>query len=113
MQNSSGNFITPSVDSAKLAADGVTLPDDMKVMITNSPNANAYPIVGFTWILAYVNQTDKTKGTELVNMLWWAIHDGQQFNTALTYPQLPAAAVTKAEAEIRSIKFQGTALLNK
>ena len=113
MQNSSGNYITPSLDSASKAADGVTLPDDMKVMITNSPNANAYPIVGFTWILAYVNQTDKTKGTELVNMLWWAIHDGQQFNAALTYPPLPAAAVTKAEAEIRSIKFQGTPLLNK
>ena len=113
MQNSSGNYITPSLDSASKAADGVTLPDDMKVMITNSPNANAYPIVGFTWILAYVNQTDKTKGTELVNMLWWAIHDGQQFNAALTYPPLPAAAVTKAESEIRSIKFQGTPLLNK
>jgi len=65
MQNASGNFITPSVDSAKLAADGVTLPDDMKVMITNSPNANAYPIVGFTWILAYVNQTDKTRARNL------------------------------------------------
>jgi phosphate transport system substrate-binding protein len=113
MQNSSGNFISPSMDSASKAAEGVTLPDDMKIMITNSPNAAAYPIVGFTWILAYVNQTDKTKGTELVNMLWWAIHDGQQFNTALNYPQLPAAAVTKAEAEIRSINYQGQKLLNK
>ena len=113
LQNSSGNYISPSLDSASKAAEGVTLPDDMKVMITNSPNAAAYPIVGFTWILAYVNQTDKAKGTELVNMLWWAIHDGQQFSNALTYPQLPAAAVAKAEAEIRSIKFQGQPLLNK
>ena len=113
LQNSSGNYIAPSVDSASKAADGVTLPDDMKIMITNSPNAQAYPIVGFTWILVYQNQTDKTKGTELVNMLWWAIHDGQAFNNALTYPQLPAAAVTKAEALIRSIKYQGTPLLNK
>ena len=113
MQNSSGNYIAPSVDSASKAAEGVTLPDDMKIMITNSGNAAAYPIVGFTWILAYVNQTDKTKGQELVNMLWWAIHDGQQYNNDLTYPQLPAAAVTKAEAEIRSIKYQGVPLLNK
>ena len=113
LQNSSGSYISPSLDSASKAAEGVTLPDDMKVMITNSPNAAAYPIVGFTWILAYVNQTDKAKGTELVNMLWWAIHDGQQFSNALTYPQLPAAAVAKAEAEIRSIKFQGQQLINK
>ena len=113
LQNSSGNYINPSLDSASKAAEGVTLPDDMKVMITNSPNAAAYPIVGFTWILVFVNQTDKAKGTELVNMLWWAIHDGQQFSNALTYPQLPAAAVTKAEAEIRSIKYQGQQLINK
>jgi phosphate transport system substrate-binding protein len=113
LQNSSGNYIAPSVDSASKAAEGVTLPDDMKIMITNSGNAAAYPIVGFTWILAYVNQTDKTKGQELVDMLWWAVHDGQQYNNALTYPVLPAAAVTKAEAEIRSIKYQGVPLLNK
>jgi phosphate transport system substrate-binding protein len=113
LQNASGNYITPSLDSASKAADGVVLPDDMKVMITNSPNAQAYPIVGFTWILVYQNQTDKVKGTELVNMLWWAIHDGQAFNNALSYVQLPPAAVTKAEAEIRSIKYQGAPLLNK
>ena len=113
LQNSSGNYITPSLDSASKAADGVTLPDDMKIMITNSSNPDAYPIVGFTWILAYQHQTDKTKGQELVNMLWWAIHDGQQYNNALTYPVLPAAAVTKAEAEIRSITYQGVPLLNK
>jgi phosphate transport system substrate-binding protein len=113
MQNASGGYIAPSLDSAKAAADGVVLPDDMKVMITNSSNATAYPIVGFTWLLVYQNQTDKAKGTELVNMLWWAIHDGQQFNAALTYPQLPAAAVVKAEVQIRSIKFQGVQLINK
>ena len=112
LQNASGNYIAPSLDSASQAAVGVTLPDDMKIMITNSGNASAYPIVGFTWILVYQHQTDKVKGTELVNMLWWAIHDGQQFNNALTYPQLPTAAVTKAEAEIKSITFQGQALLN-
>jgi phosphate transport system substrate-binding protein len=113
LQNSSGNYIAPSLDSASQAAVGVTLPDDMKVMLTNSSNANAYPIVGFTWILVYQHQTDKVKGTELVNMLWWAIHDGQTFNNGLTYPQLPTAAVTKAEAEIKSITFQGQSLLNQ
>jgi phosphate transport system substrate-binding protein len=111
MQNASGNYIAPSLDSASQAAQGVTLPDDMKVMITNSPNATAYPIVGFTWILVYQNQTDLTKGTELVNMLWWAIHDAQQYNNALTYPQLPAAAVTKAEALIKSITYKGQPIL--
>ena len=110
MQNSSGNYIAPSVTSASAAADGVTLPANMLVMITNSTNPTAYPIVGFTWLLVYQNQTNQAKGQELVNMLWWAIHDGQQYNNALTYPTLPATAVTLAEAEINSITLNGQPL---
>ncbi len=113
LKNSSGNYVLPSLASASKAADGVALPDDMKIMITNSPNPDAYPIVGFTWILAFVNQTDKTKGQALANMLWWAIHDGQAFNEGANYPRLPAAAVTKAENEIKSIQYQGKPLLSR
>ena len=113
LQNSSGNYIVPTMASASSAAEGITLPDDMKIMITNSPNAQAYPIVGFTWILVYQNQTDKTKGQELANVLWWAIHDGQQYANALNYPILPASAVTKAENEILSMKYQGQPLLTR
>ena len=76
-------------------------------MITDSGNPQAYPIAGFTWVLAYVNQTNKAKGEALVNMLWWAIHDGQQYCTPLNYAPLSAAAVSKAEKEIESIQYQG------
>ena len=113
LKNSAGNYIAPSLASTTAAANGVTLPDDMKVMLTNSADPNAYPIVGFTWILAYVNQTDKTKGEALVNFLWWAIHDGQQYTEGISYAPLSAAAVTKAENEILSIKYNGTALRSR
>ncbi len=110
VQNSSGAYVAPSVDSASAAANGVTLPSNMLVMITNSSNPVAYPIVGFTWILAYVNQTNQVKGQELVNLLWWAIHGAQQYNNSLTYPVLPPTAVTLAENEINSISFNGKPL---
>jgi phosphate transport system substrate-binding protein len=113
LKNAAGNYITPSLESTTKAAEGITLPDDMKVLITNSPNPDAYPIAGFTWILAYVNQTDKDKGTVLVNMLWWAIHNGQQYTSLLDYAPLPAAAVAKAENEILSIKYRGQPLLKR
>ena len=110
MQNSSGNYIAPSVASASAAADGVTLPANMLVMITNSPNPTAYPIVGFTWLLVYQNQTNQVKGQELVNLLWWILTRAQTYNAALTYPQLPAAAITIAEAEVNSITYNGQPL---
>jgi phosphate transport system substrate-binding protein len=113
LKNAAGNYEAPSLEGTTAATVGVTLPDDMRIMITDSGNPDAYPICGFTWILVYVNQTDKAKGEALVNMLWWAVHDGQQFGPPLEYAPLSAAAVAKAENEIRSIKYQGETLLNK
>jgi phosphate transport system substrate-binding protein len=113
LKNAAGNYITPSLASTTKAAEGVTLPDNMKVMLTNSTNPDAYPIVGFTWMLVYVNQTDKAKGEELAKMLWWAIHHGQQYTEALSYAPLAGGAVTKAENEILSIKYQGQPFLSR
>jgi len=113
LKNSSGNYLQPSLESASLAAQGVTLPDDMKVVVTDSSNPQAYPIAGFSWLLVYQRQTDYTKGKALVDMMWWGIHDGQQYATPLDYAPLPPDAVKKAEAEIRSITYQGRALLQR
>jgi phosphate transport system substrate-binding protein len=113
LKNAAGNYVAPSLASTTKAAEGITLPDDMKVMLTNSTNPDAYPIVGFTWLLVYANQADKAKGETLVKMLWWAIHDGQQYTEALSYASLASAAVTKAENEILSIKYQGQPLLSR
>jgi phosphate transport system substrate-binding protein len=110
MQNSSGNYIAPSLTSASEAADGVTIPASTLIMITNSSNPNAYPIVGFTWLLVFQNQKNQVKGQEIVNLLWWMLHDGQQYCNPLTYPTLPASAVTVAEAEINSITYNGQPL---
>jgi len=111
LSNKSGNFVEPGLEATTAAAVGVALPDDMKVLLTDSDNPDAYPIAGFTWVLAYVNQPDKAKGQTLVAYLWWAIHDGQQFSEDLLYAKLPPDAVTKAEAEIKSITSEGQPLL--
>ena len=115
LQNTYGNWEEPSLEGVTAATEGVPLPDDMKIMITNSSNPDAYPICGFTWVLAYVNQTDQAKGLALVNYLWWCIHDGQadQYSAALDYARLSNDAVAKAENEIRSIVYNGEQLLSE
>jgi phosphate transport system substrate-binding protein len=105
MKNASGNWIDASVASTTAAADGVALPDDMKVMLTNSSNPGAYPIASFTWILVNQTQADSAKGKAVVDLLNWAVTDGQSYSTDLYYAPLPASAVTKAQALISSIKY--------
>jgi phosphate transport system substrate-binding protein len=113
LENASGNYVEPSLKATTRAAEGVSLPDDMKIMLTNSSNPEAYPIVGFTWILVYANQKNKDKGEALARMLWWAIHDGQKYTEPLSYAGLAGSAVSKAENAILSLKYDGQPLITR
>jgi phosphate transport system substrate-binding protein len=105
MKNAAGNWVEASVASTTAAADGVTLPDDMKIMITNSSNPSAYPIASFTWLLVNKTQADSAKGKVLVDLLTWAVTDGQAYTTDLSYAPLSPAATQKAQTLIASITY--------
>ena len=107
VKNKAGKWITPNMKSASLAAQGVVLPEHMRVKLVNSDNPDSFPITGFTWIMAYTNQTDPAKARALTRMLWWAIHEGQSYCEALDYAPIPADAVKKAEALIKKITVNG------
>ena len=114
VRNKSGDYVTPSTDSTSLAASGVTIPSDYRTSIVDSPAKGAYPISSFTYILLYKNQTDATKGKALVDLLWWAIHDGQATTSELNYAPLPKDVVTKVEATLTTdITSGGQPLLKK
>jgi phosphate transport system substrate-binding protein len=111
MQNKSGKYMKPTLDSAAAAADVANLPDNMEVMITDSANPNAYPITGFTWLLMYENQKDPAKADTAVNFASWMITDGQKFALPLDYAPLKGAAQKKAEALMKRIKVNGAVVM--
>lgn len=43
--------------------------------------------------------------------MWWAVHDGQQFNEPLFYSKLPAEIVKRDEAKLKALKAEGKPLL--
>jgi phosphate transport system substrate-binding protein len=112
IKNASGAFIEPSIDTvtAAAAASAATMPDDLRISITNAAGAQAYPISSYTYILVYKDQKDAGKGKALVDFLWWGIHDGEKFAEELQYAPLPADIVKKAEAKINLVTSNGTAL---
>ncbi|WIG57395.1 MAG: phosphate ABC transporter, substrate-binding protein PstS [Ktedonobacterales bacterium] len=104
VQNAAGNYVAPSLDSAKAAAANVTqIPDDLRFYIVNAPGTDSYPISGFSWVIVYKNQKDADKGQAIANLVWWMIHDGQQYSTPLSYVPLPSTIVTKGEAQVKSL----------
>jgi phosphate transport system substrate-binding protein len=112
IKNAGGAFIEPTIDavSAAASASATSMPDDLRISITNAEGAQAYPISSYTYILVYKNQKDAAKGKALMDFLWWGIHDGEGFAKDLQYAPLPADVVKKAEAKINSVTSGGTAL---
>jgi phosphate transport system substrate-binding protein len=110
VQNQAGEFVTPSLASAKTAAANFTnIPADLRFYIVNAPGSGSYPISGFSWAIVYQNQSNADKGKAIANMLWWMTHQGQQYSTALSYVPLPSTIVTKDEAQIKSMTCGGSA----
>ncbi len=108
VQNKKGNFIVPSLKSLSEAGN-TTIPDDTRISITNTDADNGYPISSFTWILVYQNQDyngrSEAKAKEVINLIWWMIHDGQKNNEALSYGILAPDVVKKGEAMLKAVTF--------
>jgi phosphate transport system substrate-binding protein len=114
VKNKSGAFLAPSLASVTAAA-AVAIPEDTRVSLTDTAAPDGYPISGFTWILVYKEQSydnrKEAKAETLLKTLWWMTHEGQQFAGPLAYATLPKAAVTRAEAVLRSITYNGSPVL--
>jgi len=112
LRNQSGAFIDPTIDSTTAAATAslAKIKKDIRTPIINSAANDAYPICGFTYILLYKEQKDATKGAAVVNYLWWAINDGQQYAEPLFYAPLPDSVVQLDENLLNSITCQGKQL---
>lgn len=104
VRNSAGRYIKASLPSVSAAAAGVTMPDDFRVSITNSPAPDAYPISSFTWLLIPQKIPDSSKRQDIVNFLHWMLTDGQTMTAALSYAPLPKPVVAKEEQAISKIQ---------
>lgn len=105
VKNQAGDFVKPSLQSVTAAAAGYAreMPADFRVVITNAPGADAYPISGMTWLLVYEKQKDPAKGKKLVEFLKWMMHDGQKFAPELDYAPLPNPVVEKEMAQLAKV----------
>jgi phosphate transport system substrate-binding protein len=107
LKNREGHFVRPSLEATSAAAEGVQIPDDFRVSITNAPGRNAWPISAFTYVLLRRDLEDAAMGEALTKFLWWAIHEGQGEAAPLDYAPLPKAVVARLEPVLKGIRLQG------
>ena len=115
VKNRSGQWIAPSLSATTAAAAGgaekMVQTNDVRVSIAYSQGPTTYPIAGFTYLLIPQQQSDEAKGKALTDFLWWAIHDGQADAKQLLYASLPPSVVAINERLLKTIMYQGKALL--
>ncbi|HXZ69354.1 MAG TPA: phosphate ABC transporter substrate-binding protein PstS [Streptosporangiaceae bacterium] len=115
VRNKAGNYIEASLQTATNAAAGAVAAldqnTDFRISITDPDGAQAYPIASFTWLLVPKEMTDMAKARALLEFVWWATHDGQQYNEALAYAKLPARVVQLEEQRLKSVTVNGQTVL--
>jgi len=117
VKNRAGRFVAPSLESVKAAAVLEDFPSDTRVSLTDTPAPKGYPITSMTWILVYRDMKanravrSRAEAEALAKLLWWVIHDGQQYNEPLHYARLPEVAVRVTERNLRSLTYGGEPLL--
>jgi phosphate transport system substrate-binding protein len=114
LKNKAGNYVDATLETISAAANAA-LPDDMRATITDSDDANAYPISLFTWILVYKDQQYNNRtieeAKELIKLLQYVISpEGQKVAAQINYAPLTEQAIEKNRILIDKINYGGTSI---
>ncbi len=113
LKNRDGNFVIPSAAGATAAAKQFVGTSPSQFSIVNAPGKDSAPISGYSWIILYKDQADKTKGTALVDFLYWlTTAEGQQYAVNLHYAALPSGMVSYDVFVLKDVTSGGSALLS-
>lgn len=89
LENKSGNFIDASEETASATLDAVELPENLRAFITDPEGDQSYPIVTYTWMLAYKEYDDPAKAKAMEVMIEYGLNQGQEVAPQLGYVALP------------------------
>ena len=104
LENKAKKFVEPTPESGAKTLASVTLPADLQAFIVDPEGADSYPIVTYTWILAYKKYDDPKKAEALKKVIDWSLTEGQKTSSELGYIPLPAEVVTKVQAAAKTIQ---------
>jgi len=103
--NQANNPIVPSPESVTAAAADLTsVPEDLRLSITNAPGPQAYPMAGLTWVVARPKMNNAAKAKALQAFLNFILSDeAQGLANKLNYARLPEMLLTPARTNASKI----------
>lgn len=105
LQNKARQFVVANSESGAAAANNIKLDERLGGEDCNPEGAKSFPIVAFTWILAYQSGQGKEKAEAVRTFLGWALEEGPQQQAAgLGFVPLTGDVLERARAEVAKIK---------
>jgi phosphate transport system substrate-binding protein len=99
LKNATGGTVEPGAASFKAAAASADWAKSFYQILTNEPGAQAWPVVGATFVLVHEKQEKAAEGAETLKFFDWAFRNGQPAADSLDYVTLPEPVVNEIRAQ--------------
>jgi phosphate transport system substrate-binding protein len=103
VKNKDGRYVTPSPESAALAASQVTLKPNETFSAIWAGGTGSYPITYQSWDLVYAKQSNANDANMLRAYLGYLLGAGQELLPQLGYAPLPSHIDQQAQAQLSKI----------
>jgi phosphate transport system substrate-binding protein len=116
VKNKAGNFVAPSLESTSAAAEGITVPPNLGIKVSNPSGTNAYPITSQTFVVVYEDACKaglpggEAAAKGVVKFLDYGLGEGQSVLAQADYAALPSSILPKSKEAVTKLKCNGTAL---
>jgi len=115
MQDKNGQWLQPTlanIAAAATAAGSSITPDSFSIVY--EPGNNVWPFATYSWAIVAKSQPSETTGEAVVKYLDWETHYAQvALATGEGYVPLPASVQAYARAQLETVTYSGTVLLNQ
>jgi phosphate transport system substrate-binding protein len=113
VRNAAGRFVAPTLASTSAAANGITVPADLRLTVGGSRDPAAYPIVSQTFVITYRDLcragVKDASARGVVKFLQYGLGSaGQGALRQLSYAPMPSAINQRAVAEIATLQCNGS-----
>ena len=104
LENKSGAYVDATTASGQAALAGAELPENLRLFLPDPEGKDAYPIVTYTWLLAYKQYDSSSTAQTLKDVIRYSLNDGQRVSEEMGYIPLPSSVVAANLKALDSIK---------
>jgi phosphate transport system substrate-binding protein len=104
LENKAGAYVAATTASGQAALAGASLPENLRLFMPDPDGADAYPIVTYTWLLAYRQYDKPGVAAALKDVVRYSLDAGQKVSEEMGYIPLPASVVAADLKALDNIK---------